>query len=305
MPTRPLDLLYAMLGGKERARRLADEMSRAKFREPTRAEVAGYTIPLLVLVQTCTDPVVEMKNSFIRSRNKFGVTLLHKSLRYPNWKSGRYLIERDVDLCGSKDDLGRLPLHDACWNEEIDFEIIDLLLRYDPSSLLCPDNRGHTPLCYAPRQAWAAWAAFFERRQEFFAQAFSDDPKIRAKFALVASLESAKRRRPGDDGLAPTGPGSSDSSEMSSDERCSSRSDSYSQQASASDASDGDDGGGQPFAKRRRPDAHTITPPSPTKDGVPEKSPSTRWAEVARTVLASNGIVVEDAVRLSRGEAPA
>ena len=55
---------------------------------------------------------------------------------------------------------------------------------------------------------------------------------------------------------------------------------------------------------RRRPDAHAITPPSPTRDGVPEKSPSTRWAEVARTVLASNGIVVEDAVPLPQPGSP-
>lgn len=171
-PLAPLELLCSMVGGEERAKSFAARNLRAAFRQPMPSEIAAYTIPLLAMVQTTPSPEVDLAGAELGARNKFGVTLLHKTLRYPNWASSKYLMTRCPDLCASRDDLGRVPLHDACWNEALDFETIDLLLRADPCQLACADNRGHTPLCYAPRSSWAQWAKFLEARREFFQAAF-------------------------------------------------------------------------------------------------------------------------------------
>ncbi|KAH8091219.1 hypothetical protein JL720_6107 [Aureococcus anophagefferens] len=170
----PLDLLYGIIGGEARARKCLAARGRAAYRVPEREEVAGYTIPMLTLVQTCRDPAAHLPGRNLAARNKFGVTLLHKSLRYPNWSTSSFMMAADASLALYKDDLGRIPLHDACWNETLDFDVIVQLLEFDWTALVCYDARGHTPLCYAPRCSWAAWAAFFEAQRDRIVAEFAD-----------------------------------------------------------------------------------------------------------------------------------
>ena len=147
----PLELLYGIIGGEARARKCLAARGRAAYRVPTREEVAGYTIPMLTLVQTCRDPAAHLPGRNLAARNKFGVTLLHKSLRYPNWRTSSFMMAADASLALYKDDLGRIPLHDACWNETLDFDVIVQLLEFDWTALVCYDARGHTPLDEALR----------------------------------------------------------------------------------------------------------------------------------------------------------
>ncbi|KAH8064928.1 hypothetical protein JL722_1818 [Aureococcus anophagefferens] len=170
----PLELLYGIIGGEARARKCLAARGRAAYRVPKREEVAGYTIPVLTLVQTCRDPAAHLPGRNLAARNKFGVTLLHKSLRYPNWSTSSFMMAADASLALYKDDLGRIPLHDACWNETLDFDVIVQLLEFDWTALVCYDARGHTPLCYAPRCSWAAWAAFFEAQRDRIVAEFAD-----------------------------------------------------------------------------------------------------------------------------------
>ncbi|KAH8068083.1 hypothetical protein JL721_7033 [Aureococcus anophagefferens] len=147
---------------------------------------------MLTLVQTCRDPAAHLPGRNLAARNKFGVTLLHKSLRYPNWSTPPLMMAADASLALYKDDLGRIPLHDACWNETLDFDVIVQLLEFDWTALVCYDARGHTPLCYAPRCSWAAWAAFFEAQRDRIVAEFADpgDAPPRAP-----SGPSSRRRR--------------------------------------------------------------------------------------------------------------
>lgn len=167
----PLETLYEMLGGRQAARARGEELSKAFYRQPTSEETSGYTVALLHTVQNCAseDDLVRVP---IEARNKFGVTLLHKACRYPNWVAARYIATRLPRLTSATDDLGRLPLHDACWNDKVDFAVIDILITQEPATLLAQDNRGHTPLCYVPRKAWAQWNAFFRSRHQALVSAF-------------------------------------------------------------------------------------------------------------------------------------
>jgi len=167
--TPPLEVLTAWLGGPRRASELV--ASAGPFDEPRPAETLAYTIAALGEVQNASEKDLGFSEAQLVARNKFGVTLLHKACRYPNWKSARYIAERAPQLCGCRDDLGRVPLHDACWNEKLDFDVVELLLRLHPEALLSADHRGHTPLCYAPRKAWPAWNRFIRQRQASFVPA--------------------------------------------------------------------------------------------------------------------------------------
>ena len=156
----PLEVLTALLGGSTRAKELV--VRAGPFQEVVAAEMQAYTIAVLGEVQN--GAVFHLDPKQLVARNKFGVTLLHKACRYPNWCSAQYIAERAPELCSSRDDLGRVPLHDACWNEHLDFDVIEMMLRLHPEALLSADHRGHTPLCYAPRKAWPQWNAFITGR---------------------------------------------------------------------------------------------------------------------------------------------
>ena len=63
----------------------------------------------------------------------------------------------------SFDDLGRAPLHDACWSSKPDFALVDALdVAAAPAALFRRDSRGHAPLNFAPRATWELCARFLD-----------------------------------------------------------------------------------------------------------------------------------------------
>lgn len=187
----PLDVLCGLLGGRDTARARAHTLLDGVVYQPSIDETSGYTVALLNTIQNCTSDE-QLGCIPIAARNKFGVTLLHKACRYPNWIAARFIATRQRHLITSSDDLGRLPLHDACWNEKIDFDVIELLVAQAPASLLAPDNRGHTPLCYVPRKLWPSWNEFVHSKRHLFRTTFFGDsaPFMEAPAALINSRSS-------------------------------------------------------------------------------------------------------------------
>ncbi|KAJ1455790.1 hypothetical protein M885DRAFT_519004 [Pelagophyceae sp. CCMP2097] len=174
----PLEVLQQLLGALPEA--LASE-PRGQFVAPTPEQIAQYTIPLLALIPRTTDPASDLLPEQLTARNKFGVTLLHKACRFPNWILARHLAEAHPDLAQARDDLGRVPLHDACWNEKVDFGVVDMLIAADISALCAPDNRGHTPLCFAPEAAWPSWRAYLLGKRDVLRAALGakEQPHVR------------------------------------------------------------------------------------------------------------------------------
>ena len=74
------------------------------------------------------------------------------------------------------DDLGRAPLHDACWLSKPDFALVDALVAAAPAVLFRRDSRGHAPLNFAPRATWELCARFLDRSRVVRAAA----PRLRS-----------------------------------------------------------------------------------------------------------------------------
>lgn len=302
----PLDLLYGIIGGEARARKCLAARGRAAYRVPKREEVAGYTIPMLTLVQTCRDPAAHLPGRNLAARNKFGVTLLHKSLRYPNWSTSSFMMAADASLALYKDDLGRIPLHDACWNETLDFDVIVQLLEFDWTALVCYDARGHTPLCYAPRCSWAAWAAFFEAQRDRIVAEFADPgdappraperptqptpPRVHSDPTLDRA-GAPPLRAPPLPPLAVPGAGSFATSIFGAPAL-------EPGVVSCDDASHESEASSTASVARSRSDPSLASqdsesdPPAPKRpcQRPPRQTPRERWSEVARSVLLAHGV---------------
>ena len=124
----PLQTLCELVGGERAARAAAAKHRCGRFVKPGPEDVAAYTTELLTATQTTRNPARDLDGRHLGARNKFGVTLLHKALRFPNWRAARHLLTVRPDLANARDDLGRAPLHDACWNEQLDWSAVDALL---------------------------------------------------------------------------------------------------------------------------------------------------------------------------------
>lgn len=139
------------------------------FSEYTEEELVSYDTDVLVAIRTRDLQMLrELHNSGrpLKCSNNFGESLLHMACRRGFVEVATFLIHEakvPVRLC---DDFGRTILHDAAWNCEPNFELIQLILTECPDLLFMRDRRGHTPTAYARKSHWAAWNKFLKQHPD-------------------------------------------------------------------------------------------------------------------------------------------
>lgn len=100
--------------------------------------------------------------------NRFGETLIHLACRRSHKDLVAFLVNDAGLSLRVRDDMGRTPMHDACWRAEPDLELLDMLLDRAPELLMLSDKRGHTPLDYSRREHWPVLVPFLLERTAKF-----------------------------------------------------------------------------------------------------------------------------------------
>lgn len=139
------------------------------FLTPTEEHLAAYTSELLEAVQEQEmDAIRQMHETgqSLQCCNRFGESVIHMACRRGLTQVFDFLVNEAKISIRVRDDYGRTPLHDACWSKTPNFEIIDTLLKREPSLLLITDKRGFTPFSYARMEHWAMWRQFLFDRKE-------------------------------------------------------------------------------------------------------------------------------------------
>ncbi len=136
------------------------------FLEPTQEEIDSYGFGVLNEVQFRDIDLLQSlhkEGQPIKCSNQFGESLLHLACRKGLIDVVDFFInELEVPL-QVRDDMGRSPLHDACWMAEPNFELVSLLVSKCPDLLYISDKRGHTPLCYIRREHWSDWNVYLQK----------------------------------------------------------------------------------------------------------------------------------------------
>merc|ERR1739844_226745 len=96
--------------------------------------------------------------------NRYGESLMHIACRRGSPEVLWYLINEGECELRVVDDYGRTPLHDACWQAEPNFELIELVLDAEPDLLLLRDKRGFSALNYVRREHWGVWIQYLSCR---------------------------------------------------------------------------------------------------------------------------------------------
>jgi len=99
--------------------------------------------------------------------NRFGEGLLTTACRRGFKEMVKFLLSDEVKLTVRvRDDYGRTPMHDSCWNPQPQLEICAWIMDQDPSLFLISDKRGFTPFQYARKGDWHIWRQFlFDNRE--------------------------------------------------------------------------------------------------------------------------------------------
>lgn len=91
--------------------------------------------------------------------NRYQESIVHMACRISTPEMIQFIISHGGDI-NIVDDLGRNPLHDACWREEPLFDVMTQLLDINKDLIRTCDSRGATPLHYVRQVHWLQWCAY-------------------------------------------------------------------------------------------------------------------------------------------------
>lgn len=164
IPIKPDMYLRQLLASRNRSlcMRSHSELPDIHRRAPSDKQITSYDNNMLRALQH-SDLLAVMalyNNGYhMNACNKFRESTLHFAAR----KCTPRVVKFMLDIVGSEwilDDIGRTPLHDACWRSPANFSVVMLLMDCDINMLFTVDSRGHSPLDYAHREDWSKWCAF-------------------------------------------------------------------------------------------------------------------------------------------------
>lgn len=140
-----------------------------QFVTPTAEMIKGYTMETTKAVRDGNlKKIKELHASGVSLTccNRFGDSLLHIACRRGDLEVVKFLLEEAMVSINIKDDMNRVPLHDALWTPQPQFELVALLLKHAPDHIFMKDSRGSRPFEYARKVNWDAWCDFLNERKD-------------------------------------------------------------------------------------------------------------------------------------------
>lgn len=164
----------------------------SQFEKPRVEDIDAYDNEVIQAVRA--SDVIKLRflaesGKSLNAMNRFGESIFHMACRRGDFKVVRYLVEEANVRMDCRDDYGRLPLHDALWTSQPNFDVLDILIRHcPPNLLLAEDVRGHTPFDYARSEHLQKWTSFLQERRQLLELRIALFQKIQAYSANETSL---------------------------------------------------------------------------------------------------------------------
>jgi hypothetical protein len=139
------------------------------FLKMTSKNVQAYDMAKAVAIRNCNIPALRamhLKGEILQCCNRFGESIVHTACRRGSAVCIQFLTQEAGVSLRVRDDYGRTPLHDACWTNIPNFELIKLVLKSCPDLLFVADKRGYFPLQYVRKDHHGDWCKFLEENHE-------------------------------------------------------------------------------------------------------------------------------------------
>jgi hypothetical protein len=139
------------------------------FLKMTSKNVQAYDLRKATAIRQGDIPVLRamhQKGEMLQCCNRFGESIVHTACRRGSAVCIKFLTEEAGVSLRVRDDFGRTALHDSCWTNVPNFELIKLVLKSCPDLLFVADRRGVYPLQYIRKDYHADWCKFLEENQD-------------------------------------------------------------------------------------------------------------------------------------------
>jgi ankyrin repeat protein len=139
------------------------------FMQMTDENISGYDMPKAVAIRT--EDIEDLRRMLREGQtlqvcNRFGESVVHSACRRSLARILQFLLQEAKVSVKVVDDYGRTPMHDACWTNRPNFDVVKILLSACPDLLLLADKRGFTPLQYVRKDLWGEWCQFLEDNKD-------------------------------------------------------------------------------------------------------------------------------------------
>ena len=135
----------------------------------TSKNVQAYSLPKATAIRNCDVPALRamyQKGEMLQCCNRFSESIVHTACRRGSAVCIEFLTQEAGVSLRVRDDYGRTALHDSCWTNIPNFELISLVLKSCPDLLFVADKRGVYPLQYIRKDYHRDWCKYLEENQE-------------------------------------------------------------------------------------------------------------------------------------------
>ena len=163
------------------------------FTAITSARQTAYNLNVSQAIRADKVSVLEQlhaQGTPLDSCNSYGESMIHLACRLGRLEIIKFLVDVAGVSIRVRDDAGRTPLHDACWTNKPNYELIQFLLDTSPELLFITDKRGFTAFRYIPPCCWQEWCAFLQDKQSFLRGKLNHSEFLKA----YEQLHDAKKR---------------------------------------------------------------------------------------------------------------
>jgi hypothetical protein len=166
----PLSLLKKILQEKDISPKFSSALDLDDFfLKMTSKNVQAYDMPKATAIRQCDIAALRamhQKGEILQCCNRFGESIVHTACRRGSAVCIQFLTQEAGVSLRVRDDYGRTALHDACWTNIPNFELIEMILKSCPDLLFIADKRGVYPLQYTRKDYHEDWCKFLEENQE-------------------------------------------------------------------------------------------------------------------------------------------
>jgi hypothetical protein len=139
------------------------------FLKMSSKNVQAYDMPKATAIRRCDIAALRamhLKGEILQCCNRFGESIVHTACRRGSAVCIQFLTQEAGVSLRVRDDYGRTALHDACWTNIPNFELIEMILKSCPDLLFIADKRGVYPLQYIRKDYHEDWCKFLEENKE-------------------------------------------------------------------------------------------------------------------------------------------
>ncbi|CAB9523233.1 ANK [Seminavis robusta] len=166
--TSPDECLQELLQGIC-ATTLQSEFWEAYFTPVTDARLKAHSLKVSHAIRKNRFPTLKElhhKGMSLNGCNSHGESMIHLACRLGRQEIVEFMIGGPAQVSlRVQDDTGRTPLHDVCWTNKPNFDLIKVILEQCPELLFVQDKRGYTALRYIPPSCWKVWCDWLVQEQ--------------------------------------------------------------------------------------------------------------------------------------------